>query len=301
MESAMSDNKYFHYTSINTLYNIISNQELWFSNLRNSNDPNEVCLTCEQYNEYIDNLGINPYHGTPLILSKNKVMGSPYGLSLTTLEDSLTQWERYGDNLKGIAIVFDVDYIQKFLYENYHFRFYFDKMKYTEEDKKALIMKNVNSMPVFENYNWQHDWPFFALFFLIHFSEARALFKSKDFIDEKEYRLFFDPIEYKFYHETICLFDFGCAEKNVKESKEEYRYAKDVVHFLEQDKKYALMRNGINSYLKLDLNLFGKDKDKIIKEIKLGPKCMQDEDELLNFLSAHGYKPIITKSKINIR
>lgn len=295
------NNKYFHYTSINALYNIISNQELWFSNLKNSNDPNEVCLTSEQYNEYIDNLGVNPYHGTPVILSKNKIMGSPYGLSLTTSEDSLSQWERYGDNLKGVSIVFDVDFIQEFLEKNYHFKFYFDKMKYTEDDKKTLIMKNVNNMPAFENYVWQKDWPFCALFFLIHFSEARALFKSKEFIDEEEFRLFFDPIEYKFYHETICLFNFGDAEKTVAESKKAYEYTKDVIHFLEQDKKYALMRNGINSYLKLDLNLFGKDKNQVIKEIKLGPKCTQDEEELHNFLYQNGYSPIITKSKINIR
>ena len=295
------NNKYFHYTSINALYNIISNQELWFSNLKNSNDPNEVCLTSEQYNEYIDNFGVNPYHGTPVILSKNKIMGSPYGLSLTTSEDSLSQWERYGDNLKGVSIVFDVDFIQEFLEKNYHFKFYFDKMKYTEDDKKTLIMKNVNNMPAFENYVWQKDWPFCALFFLIHFSEARALFKSKEFIDEEEFRLFFDPIEYKFYHETICLFNFGDAEKTVAESKKAYEYTKDVIHFLEQDKKYALMRNGINSYLKLDLNLFGKDKNQVIKEIKLGPKCTQDEEELHNFLYQNGYSPIITKSKINIR
>ena len=283
------------------MYNIISNQELWFSNLKNSNDPNEVCLTSEQYNEYIDNLGINPYHGTPLILSKNKIMGSPYGLSLTTSEDSLSQWERYGDNLKGVSIVFDVDFIQEFLEKNYHFKFYFDKMKYTENDKKTLIMKNVNNMPAFEDYVWQKDWPFCALFFLIHFSEARALFKSKEFIDEEEFRLFFDPIEYKFYHETICLFNFGNAEKIVAESKKAYEYTKDVIRFLEQDKKYALMRNGINSYLKLDLNLFGKDKNQVIKEIKLGPKCTQDEEELHNFLYQNGYSPTITKSKINIR
>ena len=295
------DKKYFHYTSINSLYSIISNQELWFSNLKNSNDPNEICLTCEQYSEYIDNLGIDPYHGTPLILSKNKVMGSPYGISLTTSEDNLTQWERYGDSLKGVSIVFDIDFIQNYLNENYHFNFYFDKMKYTEYDKKSLIMKNVNSMPTFENYEWKKDWPFCALFFLIHFSEARALFKAKDFIDENEYRLFFDPIEYKFYHDAICLFNFEGAEKIVNDSKEAYTYTKDVVHFLEQDKKYALMRNGINSYLKLDLNLFGKDRDKIIREIKIGPKCTQDEEELFDFLFQYGYSPVITKSKIDIR
>ena len=294
-------NKYFHYTSINVLYNIVNNQELWFSNLSNSNDPNELYLTCESYNEYIGSMNIDPYHGTPMILSKNKVHGSPYGLSFTTLEDSLTQWERYGDNLKGVSIEFDIDFIQKYLHDNYQFSFYFDQMKYSENDKRALIVKNIDSMPEFTDYTWEKDWPFCALYFLIHYSEARALFKSEDFAQEKEFRLFFDPVEYKFYHDTVCLFNFGDSEKMVLESKRSYQYAKDVIHFLEEDKNYALMRNGINSYLKLDLNLFGKDKSKIIKSIRLGPKCVQDIDTLEEFLSHFGYNPTITKSKICIR
>ena len=61
------------------------------------------------------------------------------------------------------------------------------------------------------------------------------------------------------------------------------------------------MRNGINSYFKLDLNLFGKDKVNLIKEIILGPNCNQDEEELKGFLSKHGYNPEIRKSKIKIR
>lgn len=73
------------------------------------------------------------------------------------------------------------------------------------------------------------------------------------------------------------------------------------MHFLEQDKKYSIMRNGINSYLSLDLKLFGKDKCKLIKEIILGPSCNQDINELKSFLSAFGFNPIIKKSNINIR
>ena len=58
--------KFFHYTSVKSLFGIISNQELWFSNLKNSNDPNEMYLTCEDYNQYINNMNVNPYHGTPI-------------------------------------------------------------------------------------------------------------------------------------------------------------------------------------------------------------------------------------------
>ena len=295
------DNQFFHYTTLKALYGIISKQELWLSNLKNSNDPNEVSLTYEQYNRIIECMGINPYHGTPMILSKNKVMGTPYGVSLTTLADNLSQWERYGDSLRGVSILFDIDFIQSYLYENYHFKFCFEKMRYTDEERKALILENISTMPKFENYIWKNHWPIVALFFIMHYSDARALFKSEDFIGEKEYRLFFDPIQSKFYHEMICMFNDDSTKRIVEEEVACFNYKKEVMHLMEQDKQYALLRNGITSFMKLDLNLFGDSKNKIIREIQLGPKCPQDEDELKSFLSCYGYSPIISKSSIRIR
>lgn len=289
--------KFFHYTSVKSLFGIISNQELWFSNLKNSNDPNEMYLTCEDYNQYLNNMNVNPYHGTPIILDKNRLMGCPYGVSFTTLEDDLSQWERYGDNRSGVCIVFDIEFIQRYLEENYQFNFYFEPMKYTEKEKITLISENISKMPDYKNYKWETHWPFCALYYLIHYSEARALFKDEGFAKEKEFRLFFDPIEYKFYYDTLCLFQGS----NVESIKKSYQYTEDIIHFLVQDKKYALMRNGINSYFKLDLNLFGKDKVNLIKEIILGPNCNQDEEELKGFLSKHGYNPEVRKSKIKIR
>jgi len=178
--------KFFHYTSIKSLFSIISNQELWFSNLKNSNDPNELYLTCEDYNQYFSNMEVNPYHQTPTILDKSKVMGCPYGVSFTTLEDDLSQWERYGDNKTGVCIAFDIDFIQDYLDENYQFRFYFEPMKYTEEEKNALISKNISKLPEYKGYNQEIHWPLFALHYLIHYSEARALFKDEGFAKEKK-------------------------------------------------------------------------------------------------------------------
>ena len=59
----MNQIKYYHYTSLKTLYSIIANDELWLSNLKNSNDPNEFYLTCDEYNAYINSLGQDPYNG----------------------------------------------------------------------------------------------------------------------------------------------------------------------------------------------------------------------------------------------
>ena len=41
--------------------------------MKNSNDPNEFSLSCEEYNNYIEKLNINPYHGYPMILENNNV------------------------------------------------------------------------------------------------------------------------------------------------------------------------------------------------------------------------------------
>lgn len=182
--------KYFHYTSLNILYSIVSNQELWFANLKNSNDPNELYLTCDDYNRYVKELNVDPYHGTPIILEENRIMGCPYGISFTALEDDLSQWERYGDNRSGVCILFDIDFLQTYLSENYLFTFYFESMKYTEEEKNKLINENIARMPKYNDYRRETHWPYCALLYLIHYSEARALFKSEAFKKEEEYRFF---------------------------------------------------------------------------------------------------------------
>lgn len=293
------DKRYFHYTSLKCLYSIISNSELWFANLKNSNDPNEFSLSCEEYNNYIEKLNINPYHGYPMILENNNVLKFPYGISFTTLNDNLSQWERYGDGLKGVAIEFDIDFLQSYLDEKFNFKFEFGSIKYDEAEKIEFIKNKVNEINDVPNYIYKLHWPIYAIYFIMHFAQARALFKSQSFCAENEYRLFFDPKEYEFYHNTILQFK-EVNGNSVEESIRDYNYNKEIIHFLEQNKKFALMRNGINSYLPLNLNLFGKEKGSLIKQIILGPKCTQSIEELKDFLLSNGYDTNISKSEIQI-
>ena len=135
----MKQSNYYHYTSIKTLFSIITNDELWLSNLKNSNDPNEFYLTCDEYNAYVSKLGRDPYNGKPYVLEENGIYGNTYGLSFTLVGDNLSQWERYGDSLSGVSICFDIDLMQKTLEEKYDFTFDFDAVKYTEEKKSSLL------------------------------------------------------------------------------------------------------------------------------------------------------------------
>ena len=293
------DTLYYHYTSLNVLYSIVANNELWLSNIKNSNDPNEQYLSSDEYNTYVlQKLQINPYHGRIDLSGSNTVVGNPYGLSLTTLKDDLGQWERYGDQSRGVAIAFDIPAMNAYLKETYDLTLDFGSIKYTEEEKKEYIKSLVADMPVYDG-GFEKYWPLYGLFFTIHYAQARVRFKREEFSLEKEYRLYVDLVEKKFQHEAIEI-----LLKNRPAELDAYHQdyvAKQSIHRLNAEhKKYAVMRRGINSYLSLDLALLGAAKSGFIKEVILGPKCTQNTSELNGFLWANGFRTTIRKSKIEI-
>ena len=165
-----ADSLFYHYTSLSVLYSIVSNNELWLSNLKNSNDPNEQYLSSDEYNTYVlQKLQINPYHGRVDLLSTNTVVGNPYGLSLTTLKDDLGQWERYGDHSRGVAIALDIPEMNDYLKSTYNFTLDFGSIKYTEDEKKEYIKSLVADMPAYDG-DFKTLWPYYGLFFTIHYA-----------------------------------------------------------------------------------------------------------------------------------
>lgn len=167
--------KYYHYTSLSCLFSIITTQELWLCNLKNSNDPNEFYLSCNDYNDYVKSTGLNPYNGRPYILPNNSIYGNTYGLSFTTLSDNLSHWERYGDLLRGVSILFDVDSLQKELKHRYNFSFNFDSIKYTESEKIAFIKKNLDKIDFIPQCPRARK-NLEALYFIEYFNQSQMLF-----------------------------------------------------------------------------------------------------------------------------
>ena len=217
---------------------------------------------------------------------------------MTTLEDDIGQWERYGDKSSGVAIAFDIKTINDFLEKNYNFTFDFDSIKYTEKEKIRFIKKLLAKLPDFDKLN-KMPLPFLATYYTIHYALARALFKKESFKIEKEYRLYIDLVERKFYKEAIELLLQKEPDELEKFRQESFRQKQELC-LTEDDKKYAMMRNGINSYLSLNLSILEQKKEKIIKKIILGPKSTQNIEELDSFLKKHGFTTTIDKSKIEI-
>ena len=75
----------------------------------------------------------------------------------------------------------------------------------TEEEKKEYIKSLVADMPAYDG-DFETLWPYYGLFFTIHYAQARVLFKREEFSLEKEFRLYVDLVEEKFQHEAIELF-----------------------------------------------------------------------------------------------
>ncbi|MDU4599764.1 MAG: DUF2971 domain-containing protein, partial [Clostridium sporogenes] len=100
-----SINKLYYYTSISTLENIISKENIWLSNSKYLNDSTEINYTnnliydiCEKYlneNEEFDeffkeNIEI-------LLHTIDMELGDTYILSLTENKDSLALWSNYSN------------------------------------------------------------------------------------------------------------------------------------------------------------------------------------------------------------
>ncbi|MGV8830131.1 MAG: DUF2971 domain-containing protein [Breznakibacter sp.] len=94
----------YHYTSLESLQLIIQNESFRASNIHMMNDPNELTYgfdhICNWFNRDIS-MRLNSNFGNS---SPNRF--SSFIFSLSELNDDMHQWEKYGNNHKGIRIGF---------------------------------------------------------------------------------------------------------------------------------------------------------------------------------------------------
>lgn len=103
-EQFKQDNQFYHYTSLSSFQNVISNKSFRATSIYMLNDPNELvhglpslCKNlvpdvCRQINSNARTASI---HGFPAFV-----------FSLTELEDNMHFWDKYGDKHRGIRIGF---------------------------------------------------------------------------------------------------------------------------------------------------------------------------------------------------
>lgn len=160
---------YYHYTSLDALFSIVSNKTLWLTSLKSSNDKKELFYTADDFIhdfEFVcdtediinikkcfeilrDNIHTNREKFRTECNRKRK----PYALCLSDKRDNLTHWDRYAASSTGVCIGVNVAALEVLSSRMATAGFgssLFDigKALYTEEDIRKFIrnttVRNMN-------------------------------------------------------------------------------------------------------------------------------------------------------------
>ena len=113
---------WYHYTSVNTLYNILKSNEFWWGNASAMNDKAELTdFINKLYDAVTETVPSSKQNEVEALFSgvNNRLQNEyPYLMSLSALRDDAAQWERYADNAKGVCISFNTSILQEVLLPN---------------------------------------------------------------------------------------------------------------------------------------------------------------------------------------
>lgn len=311
----------YHYCSIESLFSIISNQSLWLTSLSSSNDQRELEIAEEVLQNSLKKLTDQSQLKTAaekLINFSNSAQHSKtyqsnyeyYALSFVNEKDSLTHWERYGNQMQGVSIAFNINEIEN-LFSNLKFNeithrwLRIVKVLYTLEEQIEYANEVITALleDIFITNNDGIDTleDIYEISYNSLLATLKPIFKHKGFAGERECRLYFEAGE----AEKLA----GLLVENYNNNQQENQMlnisnnitscllnAQLATHY----KKYGLFGGSIRSYFALNLEKIWCSE--LIPEIILAPRCHQSENELRKFLDAYGLsKTLIRHSTIPIR
>ena len=311
-------NLIYHYTSLNALYEIIKTKSLLLPTLHGMNDPLEGGYKPDKFISDLDfdmypqkvNENTKQFFKLLFILLKNnkkqfikncKNKTAAYSLSFSTKEDNISHWERYGNNMKGVCIAFDLDELE-LLNPPLGYEIYLRKIIYKDEDRRKYIRASIvnlyNEINKSIGTNKQENFieiikkncvPNLAGIYLsVHF-----FIKNEYWNEEDEIRLLYDEQAWK---DTLNL-----LKKIVLNGGTDLIEAYNQNHLsLGLDKTEYHCFSTIRPCKRLSLNqVWSED---LIPKIIIGSKSTQNLTDLKLFLKANDLgKTKICESKIRIR
>lgn len=271
----------YHYCSLETFMNIAQNKTIWLSHSRNTNDKTEclyalqnIVSVLKKYNstEKNDEL-INE-----IIRETESITDFPYIFCCSKDKDLLSQWSKYGDNGKGIAIGFDINcipHINMLGEGNFTNNLIIDEVNYNMKGFDEIIIKSAQTLPLLKEKGLSDK---IIKESIIDFYKMLSIFiKNKGFKEEKEVRF---VLKANYTHILRAL--------NKKSQTKEHKEQPKIL--------FRAKNNNIISYFELKFD------EKAITEIIIGPKCNVDFNQLTLFLSEYlpqvGRKNKIFKSNI---
>ena len=321
-------NIYYHYTSLDALYSIISNKTLWLTSLKSSNDKKELYYTVDDFLRDFETVCKNEENSKLKICFetlKNNIdahkekfikecmaKSKPYALCLSDKRDNLTHWDRYASSSTGVCIGINVaamnilcrrtgnDFFGSALFD-------IGKALYTTEDVLRYIRhKTLHNMNVLVDVLEKEPKKDLIEFISRHgyiyvigvCQSVMRYAKNTSFIDEGEVRFYFDE---KSIAETTKMIDNMGNQGHADLAATLKSNFEGLVDSLKlKPEEFFLSRSGIRGYHKLCLDyIWGPG---VIPEIILGPMCVQNRNELLRFLSENGLSGTkVCVSKVPLR
>lgn len=318
---------YYHYTSLEALYNIIKCRTLRLTNLISSNDTKELsydskdfiddlkCIISVEENENnkkIFQIFLESIENNISKFKNNcKNFKDIYALCLSEKRDNLTHWDRYADRCKGVCIGINVNAFKVHAQRMNNLIFGGNlisngKVIYNVDGRRKSIksqiigfinnfIKNVNipKEDILSNIE-ENAYVYASAIFL----NIKVFVKNSFFVDEDEVRLYHKENEVDGNLKLIDEMKRGIPPvvlSNIKKS-----YLKMVEDYNLNKYEYYMSKYGIRSFIELSLKeIWGSG---LITEIILGPLCVQNIKELKKFINEYGLKGTkISVSDVPIR
>lgn len=250
---------------------IVTNKKIWLSHSRNTNDKTECLFALKHIIVVLENYSQNTKHDKLLdsiIECTKTIVDFPYIFCCSKEKDLLSQWNKYGDDGKGIAIGFDITCIPHIdILGNGNFKnnLVIDEINYNMKGFDEIIIKSIKTIPLLRKKGLNDNT---IINKILEFYKMLSVFiKDKAFKEEKEVRFVFKAC-YMFLLKSLNEdYDIDCSEH--------------------PQIKFRTSNNNIISYFEQSF------KENAIKEIVLGPKCNVDLNQLTLFLSE--YLPEVRK------
>ena len=176
----------YHYCSNTVLHSILSNKEIWLSDLSQSNDYLEGKWFLEELRRYLKgNQSLSERQKNLIKSVENYAEQShPLGFCMSTKGDLLSQWRGYADNGQGVSIGFDKCFFE-------HHEHGIDLFEVNYDTGNAL--QNLFAEQMFEGFmNSSNDFVDNDFVYFAALLSKRFRVKNPAFQEEQEWRFMRD-------------------------------------------------------------------------------------------------------------
>lgn len=290
-------NTVYHYCSVDTFLKIITNKELWLTDVTKSNDSKELqlvldCLTekLNQRKEITNGIRMDfiPLSMFNIFFEEFKKIEQLFHVCCFSKDhDSLSQWSMYADNATGVAIGFNSANFANL--KNFDKNIDFGQIKYTLSsfsdvtDEKLKIFNNMYHSNK-NDYSWYLKFMHYVIDDVL---KMAYLYKNPSFEQEHECRIVYNSRPC-FVHEMVDsspVFSQKFIHNEVKLSHD----------FTLGEIGHYTSRGKLVSYRPLHIKDFGN----IITEIIIGPKSLITPHDMEMFLISYNIGLSTNKIKIS--